>query len=219
MSNASEHNLYPSRAIWLRRHVHRVPGAAVRGGMAFARGCQPLTRHWRVTETAGAVCVQVAKALTYFQFEDVAPAAVLRKRTPAVGDDSPVMYLISWRDDSPDSWVPEEFVSDEVRTARHATWPAVPSRLAASWTGRWLPGRGQAPGLSLPMTPHACTRVYACFTCMMFTLRPARRVARFVRPAVQDLSPHANETDPHVLPAGRTTCEMSRCEMAAASCR
>eukprot|EP00892_Ulva_mutabilis_P008942 jgi/Ulvmu1/641/UM010_0011.1 len=57
----------------------------------------------------------VAKALTYFQYEDVVPAAVLRKRVPAVGEEGPVMYLISWRDDAPDSWVPEEFVSDEVK--------------------------------------------------------------------------------------------------------
>lgn len=60
------------------------------------------------------VCAQVAKAFTYFQYEDVVPAAVLHKRTPAVGEDGPTMYLISWRDDAPDSWVPEEFVSDEV---------------------------------------------------------------------------------------------------------
>lgn len=36
------------------------------------------------------------------------------------------MYLIRWRDDAPDSWVPEEFVSDEVR--RHPL-PVAPAAL------------------------------------------------------------------------------------------
>ena len=62
----------------------------------------------------GVVGAQVAKALTYFVYEDVAPAAVLRKRKPAIGEEGPVMYLVRWRDGSEDSWLPEDFLSNEV---------------------------------------------------------------------------------------------------------
>lgn len=59
--------------------------------------------------------VQVSKALMYFLYEDVAPAAVLRKRKPAIGEDGPTMYLVRFRDGSEDSWLPAEFLSEEVR--------------------------------------------------------------------------------------------------------
>ena len=50
------------------------------------------------------------KALTYFTYEDVAPAAVLSHRK--VGGKT--QYLVAWRDDAEDSWVPEDMVSEEV---------------------------------------------------------------------------------------------------------
>lgn len=50
----------------------------------------------------------------YFEYEDVAPAAVLRKRNPAIGEEGPVMYLVRWRDGSEDSWLPADFLSSEV---------------------------------------------------------------------------------------------------------
>lgn len=56
----------------------------------------------------------VAKALMYHLYEDVAPAAVLRKRKPAIGDDGPTMYLVRYRDGTEDSWLPAEFLSAEV---------------------------------------------------------------------------------------------------------
>lgn len=58
--------------------------------------------------------MQVAKALTYFLYEDVAPAAVLRKRKPAIGEDGPTMYLVRWRDGAEDSWLPADSLSSEV---------------------------------------------------------------------------------------------------------
>jgi hypothetical protein len=61
------------------------------------------------------VPVQVSKALTYFLYEDVAPAAVLRKRAPAIGEDGPTMFLVRWRDGAEDSWLPEDSLSDEAR--------------------------------------------------------------------------------------------------------
>lgn len=108
---------------------------------------------WQVLQRCR-VRVQVAKALTYFQYEDVVPAAVLRKRTPAVGDDSPTMYLIRWRDDVPDSWVPEEFVSDEVRT--------VPRALAPRPVPHHLPQAPSTSGLSLLVAPLARVRAPVC---------------------------------------------------------
>jgi hypothetical protein len=53
---------------------------------------------------------EVNKALTYFTYEDVAPAAVLASRKV----EGQKQYLVQWRDDSEDSWVAEEFVSAEV---------------------------------------------------------------------------------------------------------
>lgn len=50
----------------------------------------------------------------YHLYEDVAPAAVLRKRKPAIGDDGPTMYLVRYRDGTEDSWLPAEFLSAEV---------------------------------------------------------------------------------------------------------
>eukprot|EP01025_Chloroclados_australasicus_P041405 TRINITY_DN4385_c0_g1_i2.p1 TRINITY_DN4385_c0_g1~~TRINITY_DN4385_c0_g1_i2.p1 ORF type:complete len:163 (+),score=31.06 TRINITY_DN4385_c0_g1_i2:154-642(+) len=54
---------------------------------------------------------EVNRALTYFVYEDVAPAAVLDKRE----SDGQVQYLVKWRDGSDDSWVPESMTSEEVR--------------------------------------------------------------------------------------------------------
>jgi hypothetical protein len=55
--------------------------------------------------------LQVNKALTYYAYEDVAPAAVLDSRKVA----GETQYLVAWRDDAEDSWVPAEHVSEEVR--------------------------------------------------------------------------------------------------------
>ena len=56
---------------------------------------------------------EVSKALVYFTYEDVAPAAVLADRK--VGGQT--QYLIAWRDGAEDAWVPADFVSEEVRCA------------------------------------------------------------------------------------------------------
>lgn len=53
---------------------------------------------------------EVSKALIYFEYEDVAPAAVLDSRTV----DGNLEYLVQWRDAVEDSWVPVHHVSDEV---------------------------------------------------------------------------------------------------------
>jgi hypothetical protein len=54
---------------------------------------------------------EVNKALTYYAYEDVAPAAVLDRRRVA----GAVQYLVAWRDGAEDAWVGAEFVSEEVR--------------------------------------------------------------------------------------------------------
>ena len=54
---------------------------------------------------------EVNKSLIYFEYEDVAPAALLNKRTV----DGAVQYLVSWRDDVEDSWVPAALISEEVQ--------------------------------------------------------------------------------------------------------
>lgn len=53
---------------------------------------------------------EVSKAVTYFSYEDVAPAAVLALRKV----EGQKQYLVQWRDDFEDSWVAEEFMSAEV---------------------------------------------------------------------------------------------------------
>jgi signal recognition particle 43 kDa protein len=53
---------------------------------------------------------EVNKALIYFEFEDVAPAALLDRRTV----DGNIEYLVQWRDDVEDTWVPAHLISDEV---------------------------------------------------------------------------------------------------------
>lgn len=54
---------------------------------------------------------EVSKALTYFTFEDVAPAAILDTRSV----EGERQYLVQWSDDADDEWVPAAFVSPDVR--------------------------------------------------------------------------------------------------------